>query len=372
MAVRRTRGSLMANVVAVQQADYGTLADFLATFPGETRSQGYWLRRFTYWWDTNPACLEGMARGWILEDNHTYVGFLGVIPLQFKVDDTMLTAYHSTTWRVLDTHRNESLKLILKQLQIAHNTLLFNTTPNDKVEKIVQFLKFSRLPREVPDYSKKYVVILNNHRKLIATKLGDNMYSTMISHMLSPPLKMFSNYFMNKKLTKKGLYDVRTLSKADSQFDNLWHKTSHIYKNTNVRVSEVINWDCFSNSDHKKCLVGCYEDDTLKGYAIFRHIQRRDLQIMECLDIWGDMVHIERILGSLLYFILNSNIRDTFDVVSFSGFNKPILDFFETTRMLPMAVDDRKEYVNIPKNMDRTPITATNSYFTNLQGDYAY
>ena len=136
----------MVETVAVSLGDYPQLSQFLARFPDLGGGEQFWLSRFGMWWDDNPAFAADIERGWALKDSGRIVGFLGNIPSFFQLDSKPVAAFSVTTWMVLPSYRDLSLELLLTQMRLAKDSLLFDTTPTRGVAQILENLGFTLVP----------------------------------------------------------------------------------------------------------------------------------------------------------------------------------------------------------------------------------
>ena len=96
-----------------------------------------WEQRLAHWWDENPFAAVAPARGWILQSEDSIVGFQGLIPCSYWVDSSVMPAYISTTWRVDEPHRNQSLPMLMQLRRLGQHHLLMDTTPTTEVQKLL-------------------------------------------------------------------------------------------------------------------------------------------------------------------------------------------------------------------------------------------
>ena len=80
------------------------------------------------------------------EDDRRITGFIGSVPSQVQLRHREQRAFGGTTWRVLPDHRRNSLRLYLEQIEVQGSWLLFNTTANADVERVLDYLRFKSVP----------------------------------------------------------------------------------------------------------------------------------------------------------------------------------------------------------------------------------
>ena len=96
-----------------------------------------WQQRLAHWWEDNPFATSAPLRGWTLMADGRIVGFQGLIPSCYSVDGLATPAYISTTWRIDETHRNQSLPMLMQLRRLGQDHLLMDTTPTADVQKLL-------------------------------------------------------------------------------------------------------------------------------------------------------------------------------------------------------------------------------------------
>jgi hypothetical protein len=354
----------MINISVVNSDDYNCLIDFLVNFENEKRGPEFWRKRLNFWWDHNPAFSSKIERGWIIKDNQKIVGFLGIIPTEFQLSSKKILAFNSTTWRVLPKYRNRSLHLLIKQVEAAKKSILFNTTPNEVVAKILESMGF----RKIPGPPIKRYILLINIRKIMKVKLNRIPFHIFFTDIFTIALKIYQFIRLTHR-NANWVPDVRILDIADNKFDSLWEETRSFYENTNIRNSNTINWYCFGNLDFEKILFGCFYENELVAYAIFFVENEKDglLKTLACADLWGYKINsrvIRSFISASKKFALDNNI----DIVSFSIFNDNLNKQFQKTGLFRLSSLER---YYLKTNTDKLgAMNGPKSYFSKFQGDY--
>jgi len=348
-------------ISAVAAQDYEELASFLADFPALAGSLEFWKSRFRVWWDDNPAFDSGMERGWLLRDGKAVGGFLGNLPSLFQLNGMRTVVFSITTWMVLPRYRDQSLALLLKQIEAAKETLLFDTTPTDQVASILEKLGFDPLPWG----QKRESFIALDFERCLRAKLppfpGDAL-------ALKAPAAVLG-WLQSFRLTglKPPLRKVVETDRVDASFDRLWERTKGLYANTNVRTSEALRWHCFADSKIEKRLFACYEADELLGYMILRSKERRGLRTLECVDFWADPAR-EGVLSSLIRSVWRSAQERSLDLLTFPHFSHGFARDLRRIGLLEVPLPSRKGYCRASAGVS-PGIIGKNSYFVGLQGD---
>ena len=303
-----------AQVRLAAMADYPRLAHFAATFDDETRDEKFWFQRFGLWWDENPSFREGVPRGWILWDEGEIKGFLGNVPNEFLLNGKTVTALSTTTWRVLPTHRNHSLKLFFAAMRAAKGSIFFDTTPSPDAVAVVKGLKFELFPYNANPV--KSFIVVNAKRVLQSRGLGAAAW------LGAPALRLGQSVRLRLGGAAERM-SVRLLTQADASFDHLWQRTKNRYANTNVRSAAAINWQSFGTAASRKFLFGCYNGERLVGYLIATRGVRNELKVAACVDVWLDP-EFSSALGNLLQFVRGWAGQEGIDVIEVPHFDVPL------------------------------------------------
>lgn len=309
--------------------DYEAIVSLLSrVFPIITPER--WASKLDYWWESNPAFGEDMDRGWILKDNDEVVGFTGNIPTKFQIAGREIIADNCTAWGVLPEYRSKSIFLIMKQIKESGNSVLFSSTPAQTTLELIQRCGFQILP--------------GYDNQNLSTVLLPYRQESKEDHLL-----------------------VREIPEADRSFDDLWEGTKDMFSNTNIRTSEVINW-YLAGGRHKKLLLGCYEGNSLLGYALFELRISQENKGMRCIDLWcrdnKDDITIRSLVNHSIMYCRENEIQR----VDFPHFSTQLDAHFSRMNMQRSRSGSRF-YYRIGSNITGA-FNAEDSYFVDLQGDF--
>lgn len=118
--------------------DRNDLVAFLMNSPGTVYSEVFWKNRLKHWWDDNPAASPDAPRGWILYCDAQIVGFLGCIPLHYRYEGNEVLSVTASSWRVMEAHRSQSLRLFMPLYKLSQTMPVLNTSPNPAVKQILE------------------------------------------------------------------------------------------------------------------------------------------------------------------------------------------------------------------------------------------
>lgn len=106
--------------------------------PGTAYSKEIWHARLKHWWDENPAAAGPIPRGWILRHDSEIIGFLGCVPVIYSYQKVEVPTVAASSWRVLEQHRSQSLRLFMPLYKLSQEMPVLNTSPNPAVMQILQ------------------------------------------------------------------------------------------------------------------------------------------------------------------------------------------------------------------------------------------
>lgn len=351
----------MAELFVVGPWDYADLALFLSSFPELSARAGFWESRFRLWWEGNPAFGPAVERGWLLRDRGGIVGFLGSVPSVFQLDGEPATVLNASTWMVLPEYRGRSLELLFRQLAAARHTVLFNATPTDAVARLIAGLGFK--PFAWGDSSKSFLAL--SPRRCLESKLGAGLGGLLLSGLLAPGLDVLQRARLYR-LKESAQLQVRRVAQAGPEFDLLWEKTKRLYRHTNVRTSAVLRWQAFLDPFIDNRLLGCYEGESLLGYALLKVRKHGELAVLDCTDLWLDEERPEA-ADTLTAYACRYAALEKFDILSFPHFSRVWGCRLRGWGFLEAATA-HKGFFRAPTDI-AARIEAGPSYFTALQGD---
>ena len=341
----------------VSKEDYGDLIYFLKNFENEKRDESFWLGRIEHWWDKNPAYNDSLKRGWCLtNEQNEIVGFIGSIPSYFQLNYHSQIVYNATTWRVKSKHRKQSLLLFSELIKQSKETILFDTTPSIEVIKILEAFRFSIFPNK---QTKTYLYVCD-FQNLFKEIFGESRGSLFLLKPFFWILSHIQSFFFKTPEISKNIIQI---SSAGREFDGLWEKTKGIYKNTNLRSSDAINWQCFSQHSSKKIIFGKYENGDLYSYAIYNEVKTKYTKMLVLNDIWGDNLD-SKVLMEFYSSGKEYAIKNDFDMVMFNSFNNLQNKVLDKIIFIKRNKNDSRYYKS------RKDLEAESTYLSLLHGDY--
>lgn len=258
------------------------LIRFLSGFENDTEGQDVWRSRLSFWWEENPFYAEGLPRGWVLRTEKEIVGFLGVIITDYIYEGRTYKALNATTWRVFKAHRAQSMSLFLEFYKYKNNYILFDTTPNDTVAKVLQFCEFKVNSR-----------VLNMFFPLKRRSRG-NIFDMSIDllhnayHLLLP----------NGECRVVNIEESVKLQEVPDRYREF------LVKNKNY---EYLRWFCRKNPSRR--LIGCFnKNNELSSFAVIERALIKNRDVLRIIDYFIGDDDGKEILSIVNYICSNSHI----------------------------------------------------------------
>lgn len=352
----------MLEIHSVEKKDYADLARFLSNFENEIKKEIFWLGRFSFWWDQNPAFTEDMKRGWILKNGDTIEGFAGNIPTFFKLAEKIIIVSNGTTWRVNKKFRGSlSLELLLRLMDNAKDTIYFDTSSSGRIAEIKRRLGFTNIFK---NKFKSFYFFINPES--IFNKKSSSLFTLKCVFMLLYPI--FKLYHLAVKVFVKRLkeyYQVKIINNADDSFDSLWQATKSRFKNTNLRTAKVIDWYCSNNGENKNVVLCAYINNQLKGYLVCTGEGREEkVKKLTIMDIWGAKED-SKLIASLISKSFKYAVENGYEMMLLPCFTPDLYPFFKNFIYYTYAGDN----FFIKAKPDILDALKSNSYFVYMQGD---
>ncbi len=337
-----------------------------------TTNKIYWQNTFQTIWENNPYLSDDLQKAWILVENEKIGGFLGSIPTQFWAEREAKTTFSATSWFVSHEFRKKSIYLLYKIIDQGSDTFIFNNTASETVAQILLTFGF----KLQPTCSEKLSILFVNHAQSLQfffiKKWESKTYFEKIDQFLIKPLSFLASpllYFKQKIGLKLGSnLMVKEVTQADQTFDQLWERTKNKFEFTGVRTSESMNWFC-ADANFEKKIFAYYEENSLKGYAIFRFRKAAHrFKQLEMLDFWAE--DFDKALPPIVSFAKEFAKKNEVTFITFSHFNPQISQILGNLGLQEVFVGKNAYYKADTEIMEK--LNYENSYFTHLQGDYGF
>lgn len=353
----------MIKTEIIQQADYQELASFLA-FHWD-REPEFWLERFQFLWDKNPAFPQDPIRGFVLKQEGVIKGFIGKFPVKIMLNGQEAISSNAIGMVIDEDLRGGGLGKQLKRqhTESSKGKFIFATTPNEISMKINMALGFQPLPRGIGDYNLYSILPINGWGAIII-----HLYLLKASRSVALLKTLSSAFGWRKRFKNRTNIRVEKINHADEAFDRLWRRTKTIYKNTHVRSADVINWYLLPTQYADREVYAAYDGNDVVGYIVVRLSIIKNIRFMLCLDLWGSPENADDIIKSLLIFAKKQATGKNCSALLVPHFSEDMSNRLNRMGLLQAIGKKRNDLFLMPQDFAGN-ITVENSYFTYMSGD---
>ena len=361
----------MITLREVAETDIIPLAEFLAknyslnlvkAVPQITTKE-FWVHRFEFWWNLNPAYTDQFPRGWVIEKDTSIVGFIGNIPVKFLIRGEVRIAAASNNWYVDPSIRGlYSLRLFNEFMKQKSASLLLFKKDIGSLMKILHKYKFEEYI--LPRYQKEYVFIIDKKKVgLIFFKFLFNNQRPKLSKLVEYYKRLgflFFGYLYQKPVIRGSVsqgesFTTSTCSFCDDSFSRIWEPYLNSYDLSLSRDTSTLNWLYFSSVGlGERIVIQCRRssDKTLAGYMVF-DVQRLipsnegSLQLMDMCIEDDD----PQILASLTSFAIEIGKQNKAALLVMWGNSRESEAYFRSTFTLRRTAQYHR-YIRFPDPHD--------------------
>lgn len=300
----------------VAEKDLIRLAEYLPAQPPFLHTtREIWESRFDIWWASNPAFTDQVPRGWVLENETSFLGFIGNVPVKFLICGEEKTAVAAVSWYVDPSVRGLSgIRLFNAFLKQKSASLFLFNTDNKDIIKVLKRNKFKEfiLPRS----QTKYFFIFNKKKIgfiLIEMGLMRRFRDFTSFWTILKQLGSFTSQLLHQKPRVRqssdpsGEYITTLCTSCDDSFSKIWETT---LSNCSVTLShdiKTLNWIYFSSiSQSQRIVIQCRRtlDNSLAGYMVF-DLRQKNLSgsaVMKLMDMCVER-NDPRVIYSILQYV---------------------------------------------------------------------
>ncbi|MEO5332077.1 MAG: hypothetical protein H7839_08645 [Magnetococcus sp. YQC-5] len=362
----------------IDATDYPALVEFCANFPKETRSTAFWLQRFHFWWEDNPAFVPEFPRGCLLESGTQVVGMFALIPTRISWNGKVQLAANMSCWRVLPTLRKYSLQMFVAIMEYASAYPIFDTTPTLEVRTILQRVPFIHYSKKV----KTETILI--HRSLETGWLENTKEIYRIYLNWVPALRtenkiiaitramwLYLKQMQRLKRAADGQGELKCVTDIGPAFDQLWHRTQDRYSFTNVREASDLRWYITKNPNARKMTLLVHEKQgELLAYGLFMRVSTHhwpDRETFYAVDLWSaapDKINLLPLLG----YALNIANQQGMQVLRIPHYHDVLSDLCSDIGVTYASSDSMNSYYYPPQSCQPSPEMTT--YISKNMGDF--
>jgi hypothetical protein len=303
--------------------DYEKIIALQARNGLESRSYEDWSRL----WTSNPAYLNRdrpFTAGWILEGNRGEAsGYLGNLPLLYRIDGRIIHAATPYSWVVDPQFRSYSLTLLFQFLRQENVDLFVCTTPNGVAERVLRAFKFSKAPSGRWDEAGFWITGYRGFTRSVLRASPVPLPSVLAWPLAAALYLRDSLRPGDRRAGGISPYEFDLCSSFSSAFDVFWHNLEDENRGRllAVRTRETLTWHFGQALARKSAwILAIYDAARLVAYAILdtqNHpaLRLRRLRIVDFQALRG----FEWLLRPALQWLLQKSRREGIHVIENVG-----------------------------------------------------
>ena len=349
------------NILELKQTEYAEVAKFLSIIFNHTEK--FWLDRFHFLWDLNPAFSKKYERGFVIKDGSRIVGFIGKFPTKFLSDGKEGIAWNGTGLAIHPGYRKMGLgkEIRTKHFESCEDNFLFATTPADITQKINKSLGFKPIPHDMGQKSYHAIFPVNKFYSILLFKFFLSAQRTNIVPIVRNLFFKRSKYIAlnNKKI------QIKLIKNPGKSIDQLWKKKRDEYLYTNVRTSDILSWYLLPIEGINNYILAIYFDTVFIGYVLVKKCGFQRNSILLIADIWIlSEIELSDIIDKIIQYIYNFLTDNTTVSIIYPIYKQSEYNLFKSQCLFG---GKRQDYYICPA--DNTKTINGEHYFTYNLGD---
>lgn len=244
------------------------------------------LRFYEQLWLENPARTADHVLGWVLQSaTGTIVGFIGMLPVRFKVGDSELVGAAGHSWVVHPAHRANSLRLYKQLMAWSEKHLLLFTTSLEPAARINALFGCKRIP--VERFTRQAFWLFQPER-IAKAALDKSGWTRIASWSERFPLRLAIAGLLRLRFARHRSVRfpckpmrVESVSEFGPDFDRLWHDNKGDYPITTVRDRGYLAWRHFKLPTPlgRTHVLACRDGGRLHGYVAIQ-VRRAEADVL--------------------------------------------------------------------------------------------
>lgn len=235
-------------------SEQDALLSFLRTaYPNESHKSD-----FTFWkWHflENPYVRPDDIPLWVVKSGDKIVGQVASTAVELKLGNEKKHALWTADYYLLPEYRRGGLALALFRATANYSKTLLNLGFNEKAAIVMQGLRW----RMLGSINRYHLLLYPGNA---AKEISRFAPARHLANILYAPLRPSS-----ARLSTNGAA-LRTVTKFDASFDELWKDASAQWPCAVVRSSRFLEWQFMRQPGKKYDVLGYYEKDRLLGYIV--------------------------------------------------------------------------------------------------------
>jgi hypothetical protein len=341
-------------IIQVNTGDIERLSVFLAANAGE-RTELEWKQILQWMWQHNPSVTKETQLGWALENDSGKIGgFIGNVPVQYKIQGNTQNAIWGTSWYVDEKAKDLSLKMYIPFTR--QKEMIFSNTQTPRVEVIMKKLGFTEMP--VHWFKGAFVFPLSIFHAGFFRNMGEGLSIKKTGLAFLAMALKIPQAFVFLFYKRKNFATEITLEKIDTfpvELNNWFEAFSKRQETTFLRDTKNYEWlFCHNSTGHQFIKYQVIYQNKLQGFLIFKKRSVKNIPYIEIIDeallplslkiqkriILKAMFSLYKENSAAAFLILRSNMRNStrfFRLLGGVGFNRGEKGYIKSTFVKPVA-----------------------------------
>lgn len=282
-------------------------------------------------WRTNPVLRDhpSLPMGWVLDAGGDVVGYLGSVPLRYRLDRRPLLAAAARGFAVDAAQRQHSLHLAAAFFSQKDVELFLNTTANAAAGSVFQLCKAEHVPQPNADQAFFWITNARRFAASVLRKRGASSSAAALGAPLLGAALRFESAFRRRGPQRAAVecrVHPRIAENIAADLEALWRRVLDARPTVLLadRSPQTMRWHFERSSDaHRQPrFISAHRDGTLAGYAVVVRadapdIGLRRLRIADLLAERDDPQTIDALCAAAFAEARRSS--DVLEVTGFSG-----------------------------------------------------
>ncbi|MEJ7759404.1 MAG: hypothetical protein WKF55_07395 [Gemmatimonadaceae bacterium] len=267
-------------------------------------------------WINNPAWSPGSPIGWVMESEHTPVGFFGTIPMRYRMKDRTLVAAVASSWAVEKPFRSHTDELAQRYFDQPRADMLLVTTAIKPTARI--FARYGGVPMPQPTYAEVLFWVLDAAgflRAALRRKQTHSKLAVAASILAAPAMAAVIGLKRHRAGRRIGVVEPEMIALADvgDDFDELWQRKGGEGRLYASREAADLRWHFGPHAEAGTLtILRCRRGGQLEGYLVMIREEVKSIGLIRAkiLDLFvaGDeSVVVEGLLSAAIAVARNGN-----------------------------------------------------------------
>lgn len=299
---------------------------------------------FAHRWLGNPARTAAHPFGWVLADGESVHGFLGLVPVVFRIAGEDVVGASGTTWVVDPAFRARSLELYMQYMAWGDCNFLIDTTAGEVAGKCHAALHRGMRHVPLPGFGERLLwiwkpsAIADKISARLSARVKARWWAVVPAKRLLVTLAARIRFLPHRTVPAQASYlSVEDTSFAPPELDALWNRHRDSYGVTTKRDFTFVSWRVFGSAElrSRTRLLVCRRHGVVVAYLILYRKSPQHFLIADLFPMKDEAAARKRLIRRAWELARN----DGGAVLEVYGFHPELMDEVRTLRPYAMRAD---------------------------------